>query len=204
MYIGDVRTFDRFARLYDLAAPGVNRTKLQDGLDRAQRPVERVVDVGGGPGRAARAVDADMRVVVDPADRMIERAQRHGLCGVRGDGARLPIQSASVDAVIVSDALHHVADQRGVLQEAKRVLRPGGVLVLREFDPSTLRGRALVTAETIWGFDSTFTSPAALCADVESVGLSPALVEGGFDYTVVGVLQNESGNSKSGGPFDPL
>jgi demethylmenaquinone methyltransferase/2-methoxy-6-polyprenyl-1,4-benzoquinol methylase len=198
MYIGDVRTFDRFARLYDLAAPGVNRTKLQDGLDMAQRSVQRVVDVGGGPGRAVRAVDADRRVVVDPADRMVERAQRHGLCGVRGDGARLPIQSASVDAVIVSDALHHVADQRGVLREAKRVLQPGGVLVVREFDPSTLRGRALVTAEAMWGFDSTFTSPAALCADIESVGLSPALVEGGFDYTVVG-LREESGSSKSGG-----
>jgi ubiquinone/menaquinone biosynthesis C-methylase UbiE len=196
MAVGDVATFDRFARVYDLLMPAAKRETLRAALERAQRPVERVLDVGGGPGRAARAVEADYRIVIDPAQGMLRRARDHGIEGVRGDGSRLPVRSESVDAVVISDALHHIADQRGVLQEAKRVLRPGGVLVIREFDPTTIRGRALLAAERVWGFDSTFSSPRALRADVAAVGLDGQIVERGFGYTVVGVRRRENGNSK--------
>ncbi|WP_302081019.1 class I SAM-dependent methyltransferase [Salinibaculum rarum] len=197
MAVGDVSTFDRFARVYDLLMPAARRSKLQAGLALAERPVERVVDVGGGPGRAVRAIDADCRVVADPARGMLAQAQTHGLGAVQGDGSRLPIRNSVVDAVIVSDALHHIADQRGVLEEARRVLRPGGVLVVREFDPTTLRGRALVAAERVWGFDSTFYSPDALRADVDAVGLDGQVVEHGFGYTVAGVARTENGNPKA-------
>lgn len=199
MAIGDVATFDRFARAYDVLMPSARRSKLDTAFERAERPIGRLLDVGGGPGRAARATDINSRVVVDPARGMVGQAQAHGIGAVQGDGSRLPVRSRSVDAIVVSDALHHIADQRGVLQEAYRVLRPGGVLVIREFDPTTLRGRALVAAERVWGFNSTFASPDALRADVEAVGFDGAVIERGFGYTVVGV-RPESGNSKSGEP----
>jgi demethylmenaquinone methyltransferase/2-methoxy-6-polyprenyl-1,4-benzoquinol methylase len=197
MAIGDVATFDRFARAYDFLMPSARRKKLDAALARAERPIERLLDVGGGPGRAARATDADCRVVVDPARGMLGRAQAHGIEAVRGDGSRLPVRNGSVDAIVISDALHHIADQRGVLQEAQRVLRPGGVLVIREFDPTTLRGRALVAAESVWGFDSTFASPDALRADIDAVGLKGQIIERGFGYTVVGIRQATNGNSKA-------
>jgi demethylmenaquinone methyltransferase/2-methoxy-6-polyprenyl-1,4-benzoquinol methylase len=199
MAVGDVATFDRFARVYDVVMPSARRAKLDAGLALADRPIERLVDVGGGPGRAARATDAPERIVVDPARGMLGRARTHGMEAVRGDGSRLPVRDSAVDAVVVSDALHHIADQRGVLQEARRVLRPGGVLVIREFDPTTFRGRALVAAERVWGFDSTFTSPDALSADVAAVGLDATVVERGFGYTVAGVRQ-ETNNSKGDEP----
>ncbi|WP_340101321.1 class I SAM-dependent methyltransferase [Salinibaculum salinum] len=197
MAVGDVSTFDRFARLYDAVMPAAKRSKLRAALARAKRPVERVVDVGGGPGRAVRAIDADCRVVVDPARGMLVQARTHDIEAVCADGSQLPIRTASVDAVVVSDALHHIADQRGVLQEAKRVMRPGGVLVIREFDPTTLRGRALVVAEQFWGFDSTFYSPTALRAEIDAVGLDGQIIDRGFDYTVVGLARQENGNSKA-------
>jgi len=200
MAVGDVATFDRFARAYDAVMPSARRSKLDAAFKLADRPIERLLDVGGGPGRAARATDADERIVVDPARGMLDRARAHGLEGVRGDGSRLPVRDGAVDAVVVSDALHHIADQRGVLQEARRVLRPGGVLVIREFDPTTLRGRALVAAERLWGFDSAFASPDALRADVEAVGLAAMVVERGFGYTVVGVRREPNGKSKGDEP----
>lgn len=183
---GDVWVFDRFARLYDLCMPSADRETLARGLDEATRPVDRVLDVGGGPGRAARALDASFRVVVDPAAGMVRQARRGDLRAIRADGGRLPVRSASVDAVVVTDALHHVGDQRGLLAEAARVLRPGGVVVVREFDPTTVRGRALVAAEHLLGFDSVFHPPERLASMVGDAGLAAKVLERGFGYTVVG------------------
>lgn len=197
MHVGDVTPFDRFAPLYDFFMPSADRESLERGLARAERPLERVVDVGGGPGRAVRELDADWRLVVDPAAGMTQRARAHGLEAVRGDGARLPLADESVDAVLVTDALHHFGDQRGALREAERVLRPGGLLLVREFDPETLRGRALVLAERLVGFDSAFHSPDALAADVADTGLVASVVERGFGYTVVGHKRAESEQHKS-------
>lgn len=192
---GDVWAFDRFAWVYDLLMPGASREVLARGLDRARRPVERVLDVGGGPGRALRVVDAESRTVLDPAAGMVRQARARGFGAVRADGACMPVRTASVDAVLVTDALHHVGDQAGLLGEAARVLRPGGVLVVREFDPTTLRGRALVATEHLVGFGSTFHPPDRLASMVEGAGLIPAVVERGFGYTVTGRV--ESGTHKS-------
>lgn len=55
-----------------------------------------------------------------------------------------------------------MADPERVFAAARRVLRPGGVLLIREFDPTTLRGRGLVAAEHLVGFDSGFWTPETL------------------------------------------
>ncbi|MEK6609145.1 MAG: class I SAM-dependent methyltransferase, partial [Myxococcota bacterium] len=51
---------------------------------------------------------------------------------VCSDGACLPVRSGSLDGVLIRDVLHHAADRRSVLDEAKRVLRPGGTLTVIE------------------------------------------------------------------------
>ncbi|MFB6159737.1 MAG: class I SAM-dependent methyltransferase [Haloferacaceae archaeon] len=183
---GDVRFFDRTAALYDRVMPPVRTTPLRAGLARADRPVERLLDVAGGPGRAAAGLDVPERVVVDAAAGMCRRARAGGLAAVRGDAGRLPVASAAVDAVLVADALHHLPAPDEALREAARVLRPGGVLVVREFDPGTLPGRALVAAERLVGFDSAFLRPDALADRVAAAGLDAAVLDRGFGYTVAG------------------
>jgi SAM-dependent methyltransferase len=64
-------------------------------------------------------------VGVDLSAKMLGYA-RGRLPTVRGDVARLPIRTASVDAVIAVMVSTDVADYRAVLREAARVLRPGG------------------------------------------------------------------------------
>lgn len=186
-HAGDVAPFDRFARFYDSFTPRADGDVLSEGLAQADRPVERVVDVAGGTGRAVRAVDAPERVVLDAASGMLREARANGLDCVRGDAARLPLADASVDAMIISDALHHVGDVDGALAEAARVLRPGGVLVVREYNPATLRGTALVWGERLVGFDSEFLTPDALVERLDDVGLTPRVRNRGFDYTIAGV-----------------
>jgi demethylmenaquinone methyltransferase/2-methoxy-6-polyprenyl-1,4-benzoquinol methylase len=183
---GDVRFFDRLARLYDLAMPRARRGPLTAGLALADRPVERLVDLGGGTGRATRAVDVPERVVVDAAPGMLRRAHGKGLATVAGDARRLPLSDDVADAVLVVDALHHMPDVADVLAECERVLAPGGVLVVREFDPGTVLGRALVLGEALVGFDSRFFGPEELAERVDTAGLEARVLDRGFGYTVVG------------------
>jgi demethylmenaquinone methyltransferase/2-methoxy-6-polyprenyl-1,4-benzoquinol methylase len=181
---GDVTAFDRFARPYDLLMPPARRSALHRGLACADRPVRTALDVAGGSGRAARAVEGVEWTVVDAAPGMTRTARGRGLPAVIGDATRLPVADASVDAVVVVDALHHVGSPRAVFSEVKRVLRPGGVLVVREFDPTTLRGRGLVAAERAVGFDSVFWTPDELARLTRQTGLGPTVTERGFGYTV--------------------
>lgn len=189
---GDVGPFDRFAPAYDLLMPPARASKLRAGLVLADGEVNRALDVGGGPGRAIRRLDLPERVVVDAAPGMARRARGHGLAAILGDAGRLPVQTDSVGAVLIVDALHHMGPVDDVLAEATRVLRPGGVLVVREFDPATLRGRGLVAAEHLVGFDSVFFGPTALADRMRTADLTPKLVEDGFGYTLAGVAESEA------------
>ncbi|MFC7250075.1 class I SAM-dependent methyltransferase [Halomicroarcula sp. GCM10025324] len=182
----DVGAFDRFARAYNLVMPRARVSKLEAGLAVADREIVRALDVGGGPGRAVRRLDIPERTVVDAALGMLAQARGYGLATVAGDATRLPIRAASVDAVFIVDALHHIRDVETVFAEAARVLRPGGVLVVREFDPTTVRGWGLVAAERLVGFDSAFYTPADLSTAMEDAGLEATVVERGFAYTVAG------------------
>lgn len=190
----DVAVFDRIAPLYDRVAAAwrVDAGLLAAGLARADGPVERVLDVGGGTGRAARALPAGTDpVVVDASSRMLARARRRGLDAVQGDAGTLPVRDGVADAVVVADALHHFPDAERAVREAARTLRPGGVLVVSEFDPTTVRGRLLAGAEHAVGFDSTFRSPAELARLLADAGLRPHALRGGFAYALAGVVPGE-------------
>ncbi|GAB7010144.1 class I SAM-dependent methyltransferase [Halorubrum trueperi] len=186
--LGDVRLFDRMAPLYDLAMPAANGEALAAGLDHATRPIERLLDVGGGSGRAAAALTGPEITVVDVSLGMLARAREvRGLPAVAGDAGRLPFRDASVDAVTVVDAFHHFPGQEAAIREAARVIAPGGVLVVREFDPAHPLGRALVVAEHAIGMASRFREPRDLAAALDDAGFDPRIVDRGFGYTVVGV-----------------
>jgi len=186
--LGDVGFFDRVAPLYDLAMPPADGEALAAGLDHADRPIERLLDVGSGSGRAAAALTGPEITVVDASVEMLSRARRvRGLAGIAGDAGRLPFRDASVDAVTIVDAFHHLPDQDAALAGAARVLAPGGALVVREFDPGHPLGRLLVAGEHAIGMDSRFRTPSDLATAMDDVDLDPRVVDRGFGYTVVGV-----------------
>jgi 2-polyprenyl-6-hydroxyphenyl methylase/3-demethylubiquinone-9 3-methyltransferase len=99
------------------------------------RPGERVLDLGCGAGRfvaALRAAGADP-VGVEVAEAALERARRVApgadLRLAEPDGS-LPLAHGSIDLVWCSEVLEHVADTAHLLLEARRVLRPGGRLLV--------------------------------------------------------------------------
>lgn len=191
--VGDLRFFDRIAPLYDLVMPSADGRALAAGIERGNRPTETLLDVGGGSGRGAAAITGPDVTVVDVSVGMLARARKaRGLSAVAGDAGRLPFRDDAVDAIVVVDAFHHFPDHGSAISEAARVIAPGGVIVIREFDPTHPLGRLLVAGEHAIGMGSCFRTPDALATDLDAAGFDSSVVDRGFGYTVAGV-RRESG-----------
>jgi demethylmenaquinone methyltransferase/2-methoxy-6-polyprenyl-1,4-benzoquinol methylase len=179
--------FDRLAPLYDRLMPSANRGPFEAGLQWASGDVVRVVDLAGGSGRVGRELAPDYDVTVYDLSRpMLRQARRHGLPAVQATATRLPLPDESVDAVVIADAYHHLPEPGVVLREVVRVLRPGGVVVVQEFDPKTVRGRFVELGERVLGWPCQFRTPEGLMADLQTAGFDTRVVAAGFQYTVVG------------------
>lgn len=93
-----------------------------------------LVDVGAGiGGPARRLIDRGFRVVaVEPSPAMIAvgRDRLPPLTYVQAVGEAMPLPDTSFDAATVLYVLHHCDDPEELLREAKRVVRPGGRIVV--------------------------------------------------------------------------
>ena len=137
--------YDRWARHYDTydnpmvyAAERVLPAALGD-LRGA-----KMFEFGCGTGRnleLARGMGAAWVGGCDLSVGMLEKARaRDGGCALSVFdmsklGAELPVAAGSVDVVLFCLTLEHVADLKAPLREARRILRPGGRVVMVEIHP---------------------------------------------------------------------
>jgi SAM-dependent methyltransferase len=122
---------------------------LSSGPDRARRQASMlagalrgvpapalILDIGCGDGLAtsiaARANPGHRFVGVDWSADGLRQASARGLTLVRAgvDGVGLPVAAQAADAVIMSELIEHLVDTDSALDEAWRVLKPGGSLLL--------------------------------------------------------------------------
>ena len=113
----------------------------------AAQPGERILDVGCGPGyyvaELAEETGPEGSVTgVDQSPAMLAVARRRaeGLGNVsfaEGDATALPVEDASFDAAVSVQVMEYVPDVPAALAELRRVLRPGGRVVLWDVDWST-------------------------------------------------------------------
>ena len=87
----------------------------------------RLLDVGCGskPYRSLFRVDAYVGLDIDSA-----ATRRRGVADVFYDGGRFPFEDTSFDSVLCNQVLEHVFNPDHFLEEIRRVLRPGGRLLL--------------------------------------------------------------------------
>jgi ubiquinone/menaquinone biosynthesis C-methylase UbiE len=145
--------YDQSAADYDRRWARYNRASL--GLLRPwieRRDLGRVVDVGCGTGNLLPFLSASgarmegcagvdlspemLRVAVGKARDVEARTAFVG-----GDAERLPLRDASFDTAVSASALHYWGDAHAGLAEIRRVLRPGGRLLLVDWlrDPLPMR-----------------------------------------------------------------
>lgn len=131
--------FDSVAgRLGKDYVPGKSWKGVAEALLRVMPPMV-MADLGAGEGAFALllAQRATKVIAVDTSAKMIEvgreQALRNGVKNVEyrlGDMEELPIEDAAVDLVFFSQSLHHALHPQRAVQEAWRILRPAGRIVI--------------------------------------------------------------------------
>lgn len=135
--------FDSTAKDYDSSHDGrFVRCMYQEIVERAEKlsrkgiRIERVLDLGCGNGNVIAALREKIPVEyygLDLSEKMVEEA------GCRlgdeidlrvGDAEHMPYEDRMFDLIICNASFHHYPHPKRALEEMRRVLRPGGVLIL--------------------------------------------------------------------------
>jgi demethylmenaquinone methyltransferase/2-methoxy-6-polyprenyl-1,4-benzoquinol methylase len=129
----------------DLMSAGLHRAWKAFAIAQSGvRPGQRVLDVAGGTGDIARALakrvgetgqvwltDINASMLGVGRDRLLDGGI--GLPVAQCDAEHLPFRNDSFDLVTVAFGLRNMTHKEGALAEMRRVIRPGGRLLVLEF-----------------------------------------------------------------------
>ena len=120
-----------------------------------------VADLGAGEGLVSQLLAHSARRVwcIDNSPRMVEvgtaLAKKNGLANLAyklGDIEKVPLPDRSVDLAILSQALHHAIRPQTAVNEAHRILRPGGQLLVLDLKEHTFEKARELYADVWLGF----------------------------------------------------
>lgn len=176
-----------------ILVPGVFRPLAMDLVERARPigPSARVLDLGCGTGIVARVLHERLgggtRISgLDLNELMVAKARTLApdIDFRQGDAARMPFESGAFELVLSQAMLQFVPDKVAALREVRRVLTPGGHLVLsvaRARSEQPLVEALGAVAERYFGKPNdpryAFSDPEALRAMLEEVGFGGIGVE---------------------------
>jgi len=150
--------FDSVAGNYDLMndlmSAGTHRLWKRFTLALANlHPGQRALDVAGGTGDLALGLarqvgerglvilsDLNAAMLTRGRDRLLDAGFTGNVACVQADAERLPFADRSFDCVTIGFGLRNVTDKGAALAAMRRVLRPGGQLLVLEFSQPRLPG----------------------------------------------------------------
>lgn len=124
-------------------------------------PAIDIADLGAGEGLVSQLLAHRARQVwcIDNSPRMVEvgteLARKNGLVNLAyklGDIENVPLPDKSVDLAILSQALHHAQHPQAAVDEAFRILRPGGQLLVLDLNEHTFEKARELYADVWLGF----------------------------------------------------
>lgn len=116
------------------------------------------LEIGVGTGRFAFPLG--IAIGVDPSLHMLSRAHERGIRVVGGTAEALPFADAAFDHALIVTTICFVDDAIAMLEEARRVLKPGGTLVIGFVDRDSTLGQNYLAhqAENVFYREAVFYS----------------------------------------------
>lgn len=139
-----VKEFTKAAEVYDSGHAGIYEMCKEDYPPVLEElkdyPFRNLLDVGCGTGPMIELLCKEFPdrnyTGVDLTPRMIKVAQEKKLDHTEflvGDSENLPFSDGLFDALICTNSFHHYPDPQKFMNEASRVLKSGGIVVLRDY-----------------------------------------------------------------------
>ena len=152
------------------------------------------LEVGVGTGRFAGPLGVGWGI--DPATAVLPYARQRGVVPVRGTAEALPFTAASFDSVLVVTTVCFVDSVAKHLAEVRRVLKPGGSLLVGLIDRDSPLGRVYRQRQA----ESPFYAPAHFLSSAE---LGEALAAAGLQADAWAQTLFEDGSSETGAGPQP-
>jgi demethylmenaquinone methyltransferase/2-methoxy-6-polyprenyl-1,4-benzoquinol methylase len=156
-----------------------------------------LLDLGGGAGGlAVRLADTYewCVTILDATPEMLAYVPPHGSVESHvGDAAEMPFEADRFDGVVVTDAFHHFRDQPAAVEEMRRVVRPGGGVVIMELDRAEIAIKLVAFLERIAREPGAFFTTDELCGFMSEHGIDGECTRlAGASYVFVGTVREES------------
>lgn len=170
----NIAIFDRHASEYDQWFTG-NIFAYQSEVEAIRRLIPHSgtgIEIGAGTGRFS--LPYGIKTCIEPSKEMAYIARSRGLSVIRALAEALPFAKSTIDYVLMVTVICFLTDPPAAIKEIRRVLKPGGRLIIGFIDRESPLGRKYEAMKESSKFyrDAAFYSTAQVMDSLKAAGFS--------------------------------